>query len=369
MNPFRYGQVVSRDFYCSRPSLETNITEKCRSGQNILVTGERRIGKTSLILRAIESLKGKKALYVDLLEVKTVEDINKRFLNAIVRYENKAQFLQNMLKKMATLRPSMTFDPMTGLPSISVDSSHEVRPDSLDGILSIVEERVFANAVVVIDEFQDVKNCSEQQQILAIMRSRIQFIDHVPFIFSGSIRSSVESIFNDPESPFFKSAVTLAVGPINHTEYRDFIKKRFTAAGIKIDVEHLEKIFSIAGENTGDIQQFCAAVYDVVNKGSTVTDATLNEALTYIFAQEQKGYESCLALITGIQLKCLAAVARLGGAGVLAKPFLAASGIRQPSTIKKSLERLCTLRILFRVKGAYRFVNPYFGRWLVWKNM
>lgn len=369
MNPFRYGQVVTRDFYCSRPALEAQIAEKCRSGQNILVIGERRIGKTSLILHAIESVKGKNPLYIDLLEVKTVEDIHKRFLNAIIRYENRALFLQNMLKKMASLRPTMTFDPMSGLPSISLDNSLELRPDSLDGVLSILGESAFSHAVVVIDEFQDVMNCADYRQILAIMRSRIQFIDLTPFVFSGSIRSSLETIFNDPESPFFKAAITHTVGPIAHADYRAFIEQRFTSAKIKITAGSLEKIFSIAGENTGDIQQLCSAVYNIANRGSTVTDAVLNEALTYIFAQEQKGYESCLALITAIQLKCLSAVARIGGSGVLARPFLSATGIRQPSTIKKSLERLCSLRILFHTDGSYRFVNPYFGRWLVWKNM
>jgi len=369
MNPFRYGQVVTHDFYCSRPDLEAELTKKLRSGQNILVTGERRIGKTSLLLRAIESMKGKKPLYIDLLGVKTIDDIHKRFLNAIVRYESKAQFLQNMLKKMSLLRPTMSFDPMSGLPSISIDNSYEIKPDSLDGVLSVLEESAFSHAVVVIDEFQDVMNCSDYRQILAIMRSRIQFIDKTPFVFSGSIRSALENIFNDPDSPFFKAAITHTVGPIAHVEYRAFIEKRFTTGGIKIDTDHLESIFSMAGENTGDIQQLCSAVYDVANRGSTISDAVLNEALIYIFAQEQKGYESSLAVVTSIQLKCLTAVARIGGKGVLSHSFIAATGIRQPSTIKKSLERLCTLRILFHIDGTYRFVNPYFGRWLVWKNM
>jgi len=368
MNPFRYGQVVSRDFYCPRSDLEAVLTEKIRSCQNILVNGERRIGKTSLVLRAVESTKNFKVLYVDLLEVKTIEDIHKRFLNAMLRYENKSQLLQNMLKKMASLRPVVTFDALSGLPSVSLDSSADYKPDSLDGLLGLLEESAFSRAVVVIDEFQDVLNCSEKRQILAIMRGRIQFLTKTPFIFSGSVRNAMEDIFNDPQSPFFKSALTVAVGPINHLDFRNFIEKRFASAGLKLSVDLLEKIFTVAGENTGDIQQFCSALFDVADKKSITTEATLNEALTYIFAQEQKGYESTLTLLTAIQLKCLSAVARLGGSGVLARAFLAATGIRQPSTVKKSLERLCDVRILFRMNGVYRFVNPYFGKWLVWRN-
>ena len=81
MNPFRYGQVVTKDNYCQRPSLEKSLRERILSGQNTYIEGERRTGKTSLILKTASGIKRKWIVYVDLLEVKTVEDIHKRMLN------------------------------------------------------------------------------------------------------------------------------------------------------------------------------------------------------------------------------------------------------------------------------------------------
>ena len=49
MNPFKYGQVVSAEDFCPRPQLIKEIMSFIKSGQNLCVQGERRVGKTSLI--------------------------------------------------------------------------------------------------------------------------------------------------------------------------------------------------------------------------------------------------------------------------------------------------------------------------------
>ena len=260
------------------------------------------------------------------------------------------------------------FDTMTGLPSISVDSSIEFKPDSLGALFNLLRDVSFSRAVVVIDEFQDILNLKDAAQTLAIMRSTIQFLENMPFVFCGSILNRMDSIFNDHQSPFFKSAQTIEVGPIDHVTFRDFINRRFVKGGLKVAPAVIETIFQTAGENPGDIQQLCSALYDTVEKNGSIGEVEINEALTYIFAQEQKGYEACLTQVTALQLKCLTAVARSGGRGVFGKEFLARTGIRQPSTVRKSLQRLLDLKILLHVDGEYRFVNPYFARWLVWRN-
>ena len=49
MNPFKYGCVVDGEFFCPRPELERQLRAFAESGQNVVVQGERRMGKTSLI--------------------------------------------------------------------------------------------------------------------------------------------------------------------------------------------------------------------------------------------------------------------------------------------------------------------------------
>jgi uncharacterized protein len=365
MNPFTYGRVVSRKNYCSRPELEAKLRQRLLAVQNTYLEGERRTGKTSLVIQTVAGMASKRLVYVDLLEVRTIEDVHKRTLNGIVKAEGNAGFLQAALKSVAALRPTLSFDPVSGKPSLSVHAAARLMPESLEGLLDIFSGRQYRSTVVVIDEFQDILNLPEAYKVLAVLRGKIQFLRNAPFVFCGSIRGKMHTIFTDHDSPFFKSALPIEVGPIDHIAFRKFIAHKFREAKIRIAPETIERILHIANENPGDTQQLCAAVFDVTNPDSTVSEDTLTEALQQIFAEERKGYEACLANITATQLKCLVTVARLGGKNTLSGEFLRACGILQPSTVRKSLLRLEDLKILFKTNNEYRYVNPFFGQWLV----
>ncbi|MDG5816945.1 hypothetical protein QA601_17745 [Chitinispirillales bacterium ANBcel5] len=369
MNPFRYGQIVSKNHYCHRPELEMQLKKYLISGQNTYIEGERRAGKTSLIFETTRKIRSKWIIYVDLLEVKTVEDIFKRFLNGIVKAKSVGHLFQNIIKRASTLRPVMTFDPFNGLPSISIDTTLELKPESLEGILDLFSEKEFHNAIVVIDEFQDIVNLKNSSQVLAVMRSKVQFYQEIPFVFCGSIRSTINKIFTDHDSPFFKSALPLEVGAIEDSNFSKFISSKFKDSKIKINQDIINRIFDICKRNPGDIQQLCYALCNVTEEGEQISVETINRTLIHIFAQERKGYESNLARLTSIQLKCLIAVAKRGGKNTSSKEFIVHSGVTQPTTIKKALTRLVELKILFTTDGEYRFINPFFAGWLIHKNL
>lgn len=65
MNPFKYGCVVGGENYCSRPELQRQLAELVRSGQNVVVQGPRRMGKTSLVVETVKSLRGVTFVYAD----------------------------------------------------------------------------------------------------------------------------------------------------------------------------------------------------------------------------------------------------------------------------------------------------------------
>jgi AAA+ ATPase superfamily predicted ATPase len=368
MNPFRYGQVVSSHNYCRRPDLEKKLQSYFLSGQNTYIEGERRTGKTSLIFQTVAHTRSKWLIYIDLLEVRTVEDINKRILNGIAKANKGHNLLSNIIKSLTALRPVVSFDPITGSPSISIDASLQLQPESLEGMLDLFSGREFKNVVIAFDEFQDIRNLANAGQALAVMRSKIQFLNTVPFVFCGSIRHEMHMIFNDPESPFFKSALPLNVGSIDRTEFSAFIVEKFRKGKREIPDVIVNKVLQITNDNPGDSQQLCSAIYDVSNELSQVSDTTINEALQYLFAEERKGYEVQLARLTAIQLKCLTTVARIGGRNTSSSEFIKTSGVALPTTIRKALTRLVELKILFMNEGEFRFVNPFFAQWLVLMN-
>lgn len=370
MNPFKYGQVVSADDFCPRPALVKQIDESIKGGQNIVLQGERRTGKTSLIHETVRRLKKRSILYIDLLEIKDSDDLCKRMVKAIISLEQRAGFLDRILRALTHLRPTVSVDPLTGEPSISLDATVSLKPDSIDGILDLVEGiHKHSPLVVMFDEFQDILNLHSPKETLAALRSKIQFHTRIPHVFAGSIRNQMLDIFTDPESPFFESAIPIEVGPLDRDLFKKFLRDKFATGKRKVDEDVLDTGFEIAGDLPGDVQQYCGALWDTTTDGAKITKQAIPDAMHLIFSRESKGYETILVQLTAHQVRCLVGMARFGGAAPYSGAFLQGIGITSPASVKKALHRLTQLKIIFRRGDEFRFVNPFFRAWLLWKNL
>ena len=365
MNPFKYGQVVGEGDFCPRPKLLKQVKGFVNSGQNILIQGERRIGKTSLICESIRLLRKVRMLYVDLLEIKSADALCKRLAKAIISLEHRDGFIEKILKRLSQLRPVVGIDPLTGQPTVSLDPAVHLAPDNIEGILDLVAStHKRKSLVVVLDEFQDILNIEDGREVLAVMRSKIQFHAGIPYVFAGSIRNKMKELFSDPDSAFFKSAIPVDVGPLERDHFSAFIQEKFSTGKRSVSPAVLERIFDIAADVPGDVQQLCEALWEVTSYKDTVSERHIPDALELVFARERKAYEGVLAQLTGQQLKCLAGLARVGGEAPQSKAFLEAVGIRLPGSVRKAISRLQKLKIVFEHEGRYRLVNPFFGAWL-----
>jgi hypothetical protein len=200
------------------------------------------------------------------------------------------------------------------MPTVSFDTSVEMKANSIPEVLTLVgflgKKR---SLVVVFDEFQDILNLKDSHEALALLRSKIQFQSDIPCLFVGSIRHRMDEIFTHPDSLFFKSAIPLTVGPLPYGEFSRFLINKFATGQRKIDKEVLEKLFEIANNTPGDVQQLFEALWEVTSEKEVRSLGKLKNALELTFAREQKSYDNYLSLLTNIQLRCLMAIAKEGG--------------------------------------------------------
>lgn len=369
MNPFKYGRVVSAEDFCPRSGLLKQLIEFINNGQNVVLQGERRIGKTSLIYEAVRKLKRRRMLYIDLLEIKTVDDLCRRMVKAIIQLEQQAGLLERVLKSLAQLRPVISFDPLTGQPSVSLDASVRLMPDSIDSILDMATRlHKKKSLVVVFDEFQDILNLSDSKETLAVLRSKIQFHRSIPYIFAGSVRNKMSEIFTDSESAFFKSAIPMEVGPLGKDVFVRFLTQKFTVGKRILEKDVLKTVLNMAENVPGDVQELCGALWENSSYRDEISCADIGAALELIYARESKGFETALVQLTSQQLKCLVGIARMGGKTPQSSAFVQGVGLTLPASVKKALVRLVQLKIIYRYQGEYKFVNPFFKSWLIWKN-
>ena len=365
-NPFRFGEIVTRDSFCSRPPLSKTLREIISAGHNAVVLGERRTGKTSLMLDTAERIRGTRVVYAQLWAVATLEDVANRLLQGVVTMtKQKGKLIEKAAKALAHLRPVVEFDPVTGQPSLTIGRGTELPPSGLHGLFDFIGEFAEQQKIVVIlDEFQDIQRLDRTEAVLGEIRGRIQTQTAVPYLFAGSIRHRMDHIFRDPSSPFFKSFRTVEVGPIDRKHFQSYLRERFEQGGRNVRDETYPEIFDLAADNPSDVQQLCSAIWERTVPGSKIGPDFLPTALQHIFATERKGYEYLIRPLTNQQLACLRALAETGGKHPQSQAFLRASGIRVPASVKRALQRLMDLEIIYGPEVDYKFFDPFFRQWL-----
>lgn len=370
MNPFKFGQVVNGNHFCHRAELQEMLTNHIKTAQNTVLQGDRRMGKTSLVYETVRNLKKYRLLSIDLMGVKSADDLCKRIARSLISLEQQSGMFEKAVAAFPRLRPSITFDPISGQPGVSFDTSIKLTPDSIKGLFDLIKQASARKPTVVfIDEFQDILNLPDSDETLAQLRAEIQHHQDVPYLFAGSMRNRMMEIFTLPDSPFFKSALPLEIGPLNPQEFIPFLIEKFSTGGRTLSSALGEQILILADHTSGDVQQLCGALWETTHHGETMEEKNLPAALLLIFAQETKGYEAMLVQVTAQQQNCLRALAALGGKNPYSAGFMRETGIQHASSVKKAITRLCQLQIIYPREEDFRFINPFFKHWLIWKRL
>jgi hypothetical protein len=245
-----------------------------------------------------------------------------------------------------------------------VDARAAAEPNSLHAVLDTLEKLAGdGKSCVVFDEFQDILQLENARGVLAEMRSTIQFQADIPYFFMGSLRNEMMSIFDDMDSPFYKSALTFSVGEIDRVEFSRFITARFEIGNRRISQPVVARIIDFADGVSGDVQELCEALWETSLDGSEISLDGMSAALDLIFSRELGGYGAIYERLTAGQSAVLRALAGNPSARPYSIEFVSQVGM-PTSSIRRIMSRLADSRIIYSAGGTYRFSNPFFREWL-----
>ena len=360
MNPFEYGVVVSGESFCRRPELEKALKAQIASGQNLVVQGERRIGKTSLIEHVIKKF-FKQHLIVDLRGVRTLEEVLNRLLFSFSGV-NKSRLLK-AASNLGEFKASFSL----GVVNVEFNSAQQGDSQSLQSIFSLIDALPKkSRTVVFMDEFQDILRLDDAESTLGAMRSAIQRMRDVTFIFAGSSRNEMFNIFQSPNSAFYKGAKLFDIGPVERERLIPFLNEKFLLERIKPTASFWDEVFRITAEVTGDVQQFCSAAWDISSKGSSLRAEDVESCLQKVFAEESRAHEFILNRLSTLQANVLFALATNPTVSPTTKAFIDQAKANSAASVVHSLKAALTLGVLFRNhEGAYQFSSPFFREWLI----
>ena len=365
MSFFKYGMVVDGENYCPRPELARQFSQLVESGLNVVVQGERRMGKTSFVYETISAMRGMELVYVDLYCVKTIEEFCRRVVAAVSVLDRRTSFLRRTAKLIANLRPVLTIDRDTGTPQLTVDAKASNAVASVEEVMDMLSAHAAKRRLcIVFDEFQDVLELDDADILLARLRAKIQFQNKTPHVFLGSVRNRMHEIFDSPKSPFYKSATSFSIGAISPEDFKRFLAARFKLARRNVSNAALDRILEIADGISGDVQELCETIWLATRNGDVVGDKEIDAGLKLVFAREEKAFGPILARLTPIQSAVLKGLARAPGARPFSGDFMSECAIRNVGTVTRALTRLTADDIIYEHAGAWRFANPFFREWL-----
>ncbi len=365
MNPFVYGKIVEDDCFCPRNALRKELCGCMESGQNTVVFGRRRVGKSSLVLDAGKQFPKRLLFLVDLFFTKDAAMFLEYCANALFAFDHvrKGLFARGV-GALKRIRPVVELDPRTGTPSFSLGVSRKdsgVLLNTIDDFFEFLGSEFGADQLIVcFDEFQSVLGYAESDVLLAKIRGKVQY-HRFPYVFTGSDRSGLQSVFTRPRSPFYKSVRPVKVPAIPRKDFRPFLEKRFARGRRKVSTDVWDGVFEL--EVPGDIQQLCAALWETSDSGDRIESALLRKAYDRVFAQEIEGFRSLLGELTALQLRVLKFVARRGTTNLYSLDSQQAIGASS-SSIRRSMTALVKKWVLVEDQGEVYFNNPFLRQFL-----
>ena len=368
-NPFVVYGYKGPEYFCDRVSESNKLCSALRNERNVTLVSPRRMGKTGLIHHVFNKMetedKDCKCFYIDIFATKNIEQFVQTLGSAVIGKLD--SFSQSALRKIqeffSAWRPAVTFDQLTGLPTVTLDIKQNEGNESLKQIFEYMKMSG-KRCYIAIDEFQQIQNYSERG-LEAMLRSYIQFLPNVYFIFSGSHQHMMEEMFLSANRPFFQSSMVMSLGSIDIEEYRQFANRMIEGQNRTIGQETFQRIYDFAGGITWYVQAILHGIYEHPDR---IVDNTLVDDVVKELVEEQSStFQNYCAWLTDNQYALLKAIAyEKSVKSPLAQHFIHSHRLPATSSIKTALRTLEDKMLVSRsANDGYSVSDKLFALWLL----
>jgi AAA+ ATPase superfamily predicted ATPase len=365
-NPFLISGYHSPEFFCDREQETSTILEALHNGRNVTLIAPRRMGKTGLIRHAFYRLSEQTSdivtLYMDIYSTQSLGDFVKLLANTVLGKLDSApqKALSRIAQFIRSCRPVFTIDELNGMPKVTIDVSPTEEESTLKEIfeyLASSERRCY----MAIDEFQQIAEYQEKG-VEALLRSYIQFLPNVNFIFAGSKQHVMREMFTSSKRPFYLSTQLLTIDAIDKDKYAQFAIGHFTRHGLQLPLEAFHAIYDRYDGQTWYIQNVLNRLYGY---NRDVDTELIDYAISQILAEMSYSYIDLLRTYSAGNVRLLKAIAREGCVKeILAGNFISRNNLRAASSVSSSLKKLIDNEIVYQTSAGYIVYDRFMGEWL-----
>lgn len=317
-NRFFSLKVATDRVFCNRENELKVMTDSIAANEHVVVVAPRRYGKTSLIMRAI-TLTNQPYAMIDLFCVSYQEEVARKLAKAVT--EITRQFMGKLRKKTKAI-----FDVLDGIfrsanisfksdgLEVSLDFSQKQNPvTQIEDLLSGLEklaQKMNKKAILFIDEFQDILKTDDSNKIQSAIRSIAQHSKNITYLFSGSSRTMLSTIFEDANQPLYLMCRKILLKRITANKLSEHAQHAWMECkNQNIDDETMNTILDLTKRHTYYYNHLCLAL---TSNEKNINSDSVSKTWDSIVDDEIRKIVSELQRLTPNQIKVLTHVSLQG---------------------------------------------------------
>ncbi len=365
---FPVGKLAGPDDVVDREDFIDHSVRELLSGQSLLVTGPRRIGKSSVALEILRRLKelGGSGGRIDLFYVSSAEEfasllwqlvLEQRFgpTHAVIRT---LRGIQDRIKHIVLTQSIGDLEIQFPL--------HGEAPSPEEALALALQyadrwaEKQGAPFVLLLDEFQELERLGGTR-LIKKLRAIFQTQQRCTYLFLGSRESTLRTLFTDRREAFYRFASIKELPPVPAEAWMEYLRRKYESAGVKTSSVALELMIRETGGHPFGMMQLANAVYV---RCLPFQEPAVSADLVLAALEED-----VLARLTPVYEKEWDEIRRIKQAPTIVQALLLEKppyGIGIPSgRVTEILSRLQEQAVIKRAdRGRYEFVEALFASWL-----
>ena len=362
-NPFLTAGYDGPETFCDRERETADLVSAIENGRNVTLIALRRYGKTGLIRNVMRVLSDRyDTVYIDIYATESLSDFARVFAERVVSsLETKREKVVSTLGRFfGSLRPTVSPQP-DGSVKWSFDLAQPEAKASLEGTFEFLKSRK-RPIMIAIDEFQQVRKYPEANTE-ALLRSYIQFLPDVHFVFAGSQLRLMSGMFVSPRGAFYNSTDIMSLDVIDRKKYRDFAGRFFAAEAMPFSKPAFDELYRRFDGITWYVQSVLNRVWQ---KGSGFrTRRDTDDAVKSLVDNRNLVFFDLFRSQSEASRALLKAIAAEGVVSApTGKAFLSDHALGAASTVSSAIENLVGRELLYKSENGYMVYDRLFGLWL-----
>lgn len=366
-NPFLVYGYADPDHFCDRVEETELLISALRNGRNVTLMSPRRMGKTGLIQNAFYHIRQEypesACFYMDIFSTTCLNDFIIQFGQMVIgKLDSLSQKTLAVLTGFfKSCRLVFAPDVLTGIPQATIDFQPSQAQATLKEIFDYLEQSG-KECYIAIDEFQQIAEYPEKG-VEGLLRSYIQFMPHVHFIFSGSKQHIMAEMFGSVKRPFYRSTEKMNLAAIPLDSYYSFAARWMEEGGKTLSEELFRIIYQRFNGHTWYMQYVLNRLY--AQNILILDEALFERCVADIVCSEVDEYQRLYDMLTENQSTLLRAISREHFvAAINSSTFIRKYGLKGSSSINAALKVLIEKEYVFKTDKGYCVYDRFMALWL-----